>query len=297
MRNKDVLLPVFAVTAGFVALALRRWELTTAFEPDTGLAIAGMPATWALIGFCVAAVLVMALLSHGKYSDVSTYDRAFSATGNKVYLMLMVGAAFLMMGACATEAFTLPTIYADAVAQQQLHRGPSPALAVFPRVLLTALAAASGFCLLKLGRNNYRAEGRGKFSTALLVPSYTACLWLVVAYQSRSGDPVLLRYVWELFAIIAAVLGTYFMAGFSFERGRVGRTIFFLSCGVIFIPLTLGDGHSVASLLLYAAFLLYLLSSLMLLLFNATRPVVERMPEERPEFHIEDLIREDDTNE
>lgn len=297
MRKKDAILPTLAVLAGLVALSLRRWELTTAFEPDTGLAIPGMASTWALIGFSVAVVLVMALLSRGKYEEIPGYDQAFSAKGNTVYMLLMVAAAFLMIAACAAEVFTLPSVYAEALAQQELHRGPSPALAVLPRAALAAMAAASGFCLLKLGRNNFRTEGKGKFSTALLVPSYTACLWLVVAYQARSGDPVILGYVWELLAIISVVLGSYLMAGFSFERGKVGLTVFALSCGVLFTLLTLGDGHGITSLLLYAAFLLYLLSSLTILLFNATHSEKERMPEERPEFHLEDLIREDDTNE
>ena len=297
MRKKDVILPTLAVFAGLIGLGLRQWELATAFEPDTGLAIAGTPSTWAVIGFTVVLAVVLALLSRGKYNELNSYDQAFCAKGNTVYMLLMVLAAFLMFASCAVGLFALPNAFAEAEAQQIAHGGPSPAFSVFPRALLAILAAASGYGIIKVARNNYRGEGQGKFSAYLLMPAYTACLWLVVAYQARSGDPVILDYVWELFSIMAVVLGSYFMSGFSFERGKVQRTVFALAGGVYLVLLTLGDGHNFSNLLLYAGYLLYLLSSVTILLFNANRPMLERMPEERPEFHIEDLIREDDTNE
>ena len=42
--KKEILLPALAAAGGAAGFALRRWELATAFEPDTGLPIAGMPA-------------------------------------------------------------------------------------------------------------------------------------------------------------------------------------------------------------------------------------------------------------
>ncbi|NCB63499.1 MAG: hypothetical protein EOM52_07770 [Clostridia bacterium] len=297
MRHKDVILPTAAVLAGLIGLGLRRWELTTAFEPETGLAIPGMPATWAMIGLSVLVVAAMALLGRGRHNDFSGYDQAFSAKGNTVYMTLMVMSALLMLGSCVTGLLALPAAYEEAAIQQVQHGGASPAFTVFPRLLLAGLAAASAWCLVKVGRNNYRDEAGGKFSAYLLIPAYTACLWLVVAYQARSGDPVILDYIWELFAIIAAVLGTYFMAGFAFEHAKVQRSSVTALCGIYFILLTLGDGHSLSALLLYAAFLLYLLSSVTILLFNANRPMLERMRSEQREFHTEDLIREDNHDE
>lgn len=297
MRNKDVILPAAAVFAGLIGLGLRRWELATAFEPETGLAIPGMPATWALVGFSVVVVAAMTLLSRSKHNEFSSYDQAFSAKGNTVYITLMVVSALLMLAAAAAGLLVLPAAYEEAAMMQVQHGGASPAFTIFPRVLLAGLAAASAWCLVKVGRNNYRGEGQGKFSTYLLIPPYTACLWLVVAYQARSGDPVILDYIWELFAIIAAVLGTYFMAGFAFERAKVWRPSAAALCGGYFILVTLGDGHSLSGLLLYAAFLLYLLASVAALLFNAGRPMQEQAPEEQQTLTAKDLIREDNDDE
>ena len=148
----------------------------------------------------------------------------------------------------------------------------------FSRVLLALMSLVSAACLFVVGKNNYRMEGRGKYSAALLLPSYTCCLWLISAYQARSADPVILDYVYQLFAVIAAVLGTYFTAGFAFERAKVFRASFFSLLGIYFCLVTLADRHDVSMLLLFVAFALYLLATAVLLQYNAARPEGPRMP-------------------
>ena len=61
--RKDILLPGVAVAGGAAGFLLRRWELSTAFEPDTGLPVAGAPATWALIALTVVVAAVLAGLA------------------------------------------------------------------------------------------------------------------------------------------------------------------------------------------------------------------------------------------
>lgn len=274
--RKEIILPGLALVGGFAGLALRRWELATAFEPETGLPISGMPATWALVALTLLMVAVLALLCRGKHNPLPTYDYAFLAKGNTVYMLLMVAAAGLSLLAGGLGLFELPTVWADIVAKAARHGSVPSMLTMAPRALLAVLCLISSYGLFQIGRNNYRAEGKGKFSTALLTPAYTACLWLIVAYQDRSGDPVVQDYAWQLFAVIAAVLGTYFMAGFAFERAKVFRTGLCSLCGIYLILVTLADEHSPSTLLLYGAFLLYLLASSYVLLFNANRPMLRR---------------------
>ena len=57
--RKELVLPVTAAVSGAAGFFLRRWELASAFEADTGLPIPGMPATWALIALSAAAVLTI----------------------------------------------------------------------------------------------------------------------------------------------------------------------------------------------------------------------------------------------
>ena len=244
--RKDILLPGVAVVGGAAGFLLRRWELSTAFEPDTGLPVAGAPATWALIALTVVVAAVLAVLCRGTHRVFpGGYDEAFGAPNNALYLTVLVAAAFLMAAS---------------------------------RVLLALMSLVSAACLFVVGKNNYRMEGRGKYSAALLLPSSTCCLWLISAYQARSADPVILDYVYQLFAVIAAVLGTYFTAGFAFERAKVFRASFFSLLGVYFCLVTLADRHDVSMLLLFVAFALYLLATTVLLQYNAARPEGPRMP-------------------
>ena len=74
------------------------------------------------------------------------------------------------------------------------------------------------------------------------------------------------------------MLGTYFTAGFAFERAKVFRASFFSLLGVYFCLVTLADHHDVSMLLLFVAFALYLLATTVLLQYNAARPEGPRMP-------------------
>ncbi len=261
--RKERLLPAVAVAGGAVGFGLRRWELATAFEPDTGLAIPGMPATWALILLSVGIALALLLLCRYREGEWSGgYAQAFSAQGDTVHLTAMVLCAFALLAA----AGLMVLLYV---------RGEN---AQITRLLLAALCAASFACVLLNGRNCYRGGGREKYDFTLLMPAYTCCLWLISAYQTRAGDPVQLDYIYEILAIIAVLLGLYFQAGFSFERGRPGRTVFFSLMGVYCSIVTLADGHDLASVLLYCFAILYLLTSTVTLLRSAARPLGPRMP-------------------
>ena len=66
--RKELVLPVTAAVSGAAGFFLRRWELASAFEADTGLPIPGMPATWALIALSAAAVLALLIVINMRQS-------------------------------------------------------------------------------------------------------------------------------------------------------------------------------------------------------------------------------------
>lgn len=267
--RKEIVLPVTAIVGGASGFFLRRWELSSAFEPGTGLPIPGMPATWALIALSAAMALLLALLCRGAGKGFEGgYDEAFQARGNTPYIMGMAAAAFLMAIAGVLLLLQAPGLYRSATG---LARG-LPMLSLMPKVLLAGLCLASGWSLLRLGRNNFKGEGGGKYSSSLLIPAYAACMWLIVAYQAHSGDPIILDYVYQLFAIVAIVLGAYFMAGFGFERAKVFPSALFSLGAMYFILVTLADAHELTLTLLYAAYFLYFAASAAALLYNAAAP-------------------------
>lgn len=255
--RKEIILPGIAVIGGILGSIVRRWDLATAFEPDTGLVIPHMPSTYVLLILSAAVVLVLALLCRGRHrSFPKGYDQAFCAKGNTVYITATILSAFLLLGAGVLFIWMFFT-------------GENT---MITRLLLAILCVVSFGCAIFTGKNNYNGEGKGKYSFTLLMPAYTFCMWLIAAYQARAADPVILDYLYELFAIIGALLGLYFTAGFSFERAKVFRASYFSLLGIYFSLVTLADHHDMPTILLYGFAILYLLASVMVLLSNAGRP-------------------------
>lgn len=293
--RKEIVLPSLAVGGGIVGLLLRRWELATAFEADTGLVTPNMPSTWALIIWSALLAVVFILLCRGKHRPFAGgYDAAFAAKGNTVYVTAMVLGGFLLLASAVLNYMGIPAAYAEAVAAARAGNAQTtPLFAVLPRAILGALAAVSFFCVLSTGRNNYRGEGKGKFSFPLLAPAYMGCIWLIAAYQVRAGDPVRQDYIYELFAIISSLLGLYFMAGFSFERAKVFRSSLFSLLGVYFSLVTLADGHELYVVLLYGFCILSLTANVTALLANDARPE----PRARRSHSEEEISAEDSETE
>lgn len=263
---KVILLPLLAAAGGVGGFFLRRWELSTAFEAS-GLAIPWAASTLFLIAWSVAVVLALALLCRGQKNELKDYGSAFSARGNWGYLVVTAFAAACLLVA---GVFGL----AD-----EMSGFDRPSLL---RALLWVMCMVSFFCVLAVILNNFRAGGR-KYSAALLAPAYTCCLWLVAAYQQRAADPVVLDYVYELFAIICALLGLYFTAGFSFERAKTWRCAFFSLLSVYFGIVTLADGHDRSTRLLFLFSILYQLATVTVLLYHAFAHIPRRLPDESNE--------------
>ena len=255
--RKEIIVPAVAAVGGGAGFALRRWGLDTGFEPDTGLAISGAPANLALIGLSVVMVVVLALLCRGKKPAFSGYGQAFQARGNTLYATAGVVSGFLLLAAGVLMA-------AEPMMGGEL---------VYTRLITAVLALIAGVCVVLTVRDNLRGTGSGKYSFKLLMPAYAFCVWLIAAYQVRAGDPVRLDYVYELFAIIAGLLGLYGAASFSFERGRASLTCLFSLLGVYFSLVTLADPHPLADRVLYAFTIVYLLTNTITLLHNAARPL------------------------
>ena len=273
--RKELILPVTAIVGGAIGFFLRRLELATAFEPDTGLPIEGMPVTWALIALSVvvAAVVFLLCLGVGKGFE-GGYDQAFRARDAAPYMMGMTAGAFLTAAAGVLLLLKLPRLYAEA----SLETSGFPMFSLVPMVLLAVLCLCSAWSMLMLGKNNYRGEEKGKYSAWLLIPAYTCCMWLIVSYQEHSGDPIILDYVYQLFSVIAAVLGCYFLSGFGFGRSRPAAAAFFSAEAMYFALVTLADAHEPAFLLLYAGCFFYFAASSVALLYNLGRPLGPRMP-------------------
>lgn len=248
---KSVLLPLLAVIGGLGGFFLRRWELATAFE-STGLVTPWTAATVTLIVLSFALALAFILLCRKPKNELTTYNDGFSAQGSWLYLAVMA-----LASACLLVAALLGL-------KAEFFSWPRSIL----RLLLWVLCIASFFCTLRIALNNFR-RAAGKYSTALLIPAYTLCLWLVSSYQKYAADPVILDYVYELLAIICSLLGLYFTAAFSFAKPKFRLCAVFSLAGIYFSIVTLADSHDRATRLLYLFIILYQLANVTVLLKNA----------------------------
>lgn len=276
--KKDVLLPILALAAGAVGFALRRVQLATGFEPDTGLAIPGAPAGLALILLCVAVAAVLLFLCRGALRPFDGYDDAMVSHDPGVRAMgNAAGFLLIAAGACIAQEFlvnTWPELSAQAAAARTV--GANPMSILLPGTLQTALAVL--FCLggaislILLTRNSYYGLGRGVRSPATLLPGFGACYWLVLTYRSVSNYPVLQSYVYQLLAVLCVVLALYQYATLAFLKdARPQRALFFSLLAVYFSLVALADAPELWTALLYLSCLLWLTGQSFVLLHNGAR--------------------------
>ncbi|MGI6498664.1 MAG: hypothetical protein ACOX0U_07605 [Oscillospiraceae bacterium] len=241
--KKGVLLSVVTLAAGLAGAVLRWMERETGFEEGTGLALPGNGPAIVLVALtCLLAVFLIVVSVKIKYEPYFWYDKA-SLTQSALCFGAYCAAALLMAG--VGGIFAWKALSGDAVS--------------LSRLILGAFAVGTATALLLTAKGNYKEREKGRYRFRLLVPPFFCCYWLILAYERRAANPTVLQYVYELFAIICALLAFYYIAGFDFGRARLRRGLFFGQMAGFFSIVTLADGHAAESVLLYAAVTLYLL--------------------------------------
>ena len=260
MRKKLPL--ILTLLGGAVGFALRKWQLTAGFEPDTRLPIPGAPSALLLVALSVViAAGLLLLLWPGKGSAPA--EVAFSAArDNTLYLTAAVLAGFLLLLSTGFELFTFTSAYG--AAGEDVNQVSRVASMVLPplRILFCVVGLP---CTLLWARKLYRG-GDVREQLPLLELCLLFCLWLITDYQSRAADPIIMDYVYEVFAIVCSLLGLYYLAGWSFQTGKPRRTIFFCLMGVYFSLVTLADAHTGAEMARLGFAVLFLTAHAALLL-------------------------------
>lgn len=271
--GKKFLPAVLALLGGGVGFGLRKWQLATGFEADTGLAIPGAPAALVLMTFSVCMVLLFLLLCRKEEKRLS-WQTAFAAgEQNTLCATALILSAMLLLVSGGLEIMEY-TVNGAAVlnTQNALARVASKSLPI----LRIALCLGSLPCVFLWSRAILQKKG-GEECLSTLEPCLLYCVWLISTYQSRGTDPVVQDYLYEVFAIVTALLGLYFIAGFSFGNGKGRQAVFFCLAGVFFSLVTLADRHSLMDLFRHLFAVLYLTAHLLLIL---NHPPVEKAPAE-----------------
>lgn len=250
-RNLGFALVLSTVGLGLAGLFLRRWQLATAFEPDTGLLTPGQPATAALIGVTVLAAALALGLSVALFRGEAPkgYLANLAAPNLAVGLLTILAGALLFAGGVL------------GVRDYALRMDDRVV-----RLIQGLLLAPGGVCVGFIGLlGQQRKEAKGRFHPALPVPAYCGCVWLVAAYQGHTANPNVMEYMFLLLGIVCAIGACYAGAAFSFEKARPILCGALSSMGVVLLMVAAADRPWGMDLLTILGFEVYLLAQLICL--------------------------------
>lgn len=234
--RKDVFLPALAVAGGAAGFLLRRWQLASAYVPETGLFVHGAPATYALLGLTVLLAAAFAVLVQGKGEKPGDFLPAFACPeAGQMTVLAAAGLLLMLAGALGLK---------DGLAALSLWRA-SPEL--YPlanpgsRLLAAALCLPAGLSIVLMGKAAYREELSSAACRLAPFPALAGLVWLFATHLKHGVEPVLMKYGFGLFAALLLTLAHYCAAGFLFGRPHARRTAFLALTGTAAGIISLAD--------------------------------------------------------
>ena len=268
--RKDIFLPALAVAGGAAGFFLRRWQLASAYLPETGLFVHGAPATLALLALTGLLALAFLLAVLKKKEGLDDFLPAFGSPGSG-QMTVLTAAGFLLFAAGGLgmqEGFQGLGLWRANPAMYQLSIPGT-------QLLAGVLCVLAAFGVLLLGRMAYRGalNGAGCFLSSF--PALAGLVWVFSAHLKHGTEPVLMKYGFGLFAALLLTLAHYCVAGFLYGKPRPRGTLFFALTGVALGITSLADGPDLFTAAATAAFSLSALGFARALLAG---PWPERIP-------------------
>ena len=235
--RKDITLPALAVAGGAAGFFLRRWQLASAYQPETGLFVPGAPATWALLGLTALLAAALLLLVQGeRKTEADDFLPAFGCP-EKGQMTLFVIAGLLLLAAGALG------LRDGLIALRQWQATPEAyqLSAAGAQLLTGVLCIPAGLGILLMGKMAYRGEldSAGCFLTSF--PALAGLVWLFATHLKHGTEPVLMKYAFSLVAALLFTLAHYHIAGFLYGRPRPRRTAFLALLGAAVGIISLAD--------------------------------------------------------
>lgn len=268
--KKNIALPVLALAGGVAGFFLRRWQLDSAYRPDTGLFVHGTPATCALLGLTALLAALFLVLLREKREGLDDFLPAFGSPG--AGQMTLFAAAWILL--LAAGIFGM----ADGFQTLRLWRASPEAYQLslpVSQLLTGGLCVLAGLGVLSMGRMAYRGilVDSGCFLSPF--PALAALVWLFSTHLKHGTEPVLMKYAFTLFAALLFTLAHYYAAGFLYGRPRPRLTVFCALMGTAVGIVSLADRPDRFTAIATAAFALSALALARALLGG---PWPERMP-------------------
>ena len=269
MRN-DIVLPGLALTGGVGGFLARRWQLASAYVPETGLFTRGAPATLVLMGLFWLPAMADEVVECGRREGLEDFLPAFGSPDvGQMTVFAASWVLFLAAGGFGMQAgFRGLRLWRG---NPELYQLSLPA----SQLLAGGLFVLAGFGVLSMGRMAYRGELNSVGCRLASFPALAGLVWLFATHLKHGTEPVLMKYGFVLFAALLLTLAHYYAAGFLFGKPHPRRTAFLALLGVALGVTSLADGPDLFTAAATAAFSLSALGLARALLGG---PWPERMP-------------------
>lgn len=277
MMRKDIALPTLALAGGAAGFILRRWQLASAYVPETGLFVHGAPSTLVLMGLAGLAILAFAVLVQGSGEEPEDFLPAFACpeTG-QMTVLAAAGLLLMLSGALGLK---------EGLTEFQLWRAAPelyPVANPSSQLVAAALCLPAGLGILMMGRAAYRGTLDSWACRLAPFPALAGLVWLFATHLKHGVEPVLMKYGFGLFAVLLLTLAHYCAAAFLFGRPRRRSTAVLALSGTVVGMISLADRPDLFTAAATLAFSLSALAFSRALLRNTFGPPwPERLTSER----------------
>lgn len=261
MRKMATGMSLFTIAAAAAGYLLRKKELATVFDAETGLAQRWAPISigLALVSVVFALGLLLFAARMGAVRAGGEYKDAFSPNSVAVTLALML----LGIGIAAASLYRI--IYLFLLLPKDPLAYEAAGLA---EAALYIFGIASGISFAVLARGAFRGGTGSEMSLCSIVPVVFLAFLLVLFYKERATDPVLLDYVYEFLAVCVSLLASYYAAGYAFGKPLPKRTAYFGYLAAYLWGVSLAGSHNIGDLIILICLMLTLFVNSHLLVGN-----------------------------
>ena len=256
MRKDAFILCLTTVVLSAFGFFLRWLQNMNAFEPDTGLAIAGAKTSIAFIIYSLAA-LALLIAANRLYLGRRA---SLQAAPESLHCPTVLHKAVLWLCAVVSAIAWLVLMFTADKADFPTLQRVTAALGI--------LASAS---LPFIFPSAKAEEGKTLAATAAIIPVLFCCVWLVCDYRVHSENPVLWQYVIEVLAVVAVTMSFYYVAAWFYGKAKPHRCLVAVQLASYLCLCTLTDEHSTAEGVLFAAMAVLMLAFQFVIIENAKK--------------------------
>ena len=254
MRVSAFFTPFFVVLAGITGFYLRISERLNVFDPITGLPGRSAETTiWLFTLTCVffIVLVVFAINASMNHKAVQGFENAFGTDPFYYPILFVIIGILWVVGSYMHYSYLRNNNILTSI-----------------DIVFVVFSAISAISVTFFAIEMFQDSRRKAPYMLSVVPTLFMCFWLILMYRQNASNPVLLSYIYQCFAIIAAALSFYFTSGFLYGKPAPGKSIVAYYTSIYFCLVTLADGHPAGMNILFISLIFVNIIHSSMLLMN-----------------------------